>query len=116
MQNNMVSFFNNQILVMFNQQAQHIEQLLQQHMKMQHKEMYFPVPPPAFSNPMMPPYHSPMSQAPNTSVPPPFQNHVIFPSQHTQIQPIHMDQQNIFQTEPDSIEHEMDLGANTGDQ
>eukprot|EP00957_Ditylum_brightwellii_P027537 2081870-Ditylum_brightwellii.AAC.1 len=70
---------------MSNQKVQRIEQLLQQHMKMQYKGMHFPAPPPALPNPMMPPYHSPISQASNTAVPPPMRNHIKSPSQHTQI-------------------------------
>eukprot|EP00957_Ditylum_brightwellii_P061896 4697165-Ditylum_brightwellii.AAC.1 len=91
MQNVIVDVFDNPTLVMFNQQAQCIEQLLQQHMKMQYKRIHFPGPLTAVPNPTMLPFHSPISQAPNATAQDPLQNHAISPSQHTPIRPPHLE-------------------------
>eukprot|EP00957_Ditylum_brightwellii_P131732 10046750-Ditylum_brightwellii.AAC.1 len=64
----------------------------------------------------MPPFHLPISQVPTATAHAPLQNHEIYPSQHTPIRPPYLEQQHIFQTQPDSVEHKMDLRANTGDQ
>eukprot|EP00957_Ditylum_brightwellii_P148047 11272299-Ditylum_brightwellii.AAC.1 len=75
---------------------------------MQYKVMHFPDPP-AFPNSEMPPFHSPISKVLPVPAQAPQQNHTISPSQHTPIRLPHLDQHHIFQTQPDSIEHKMDL-------
>eukprot|EP00957_Ditylum_brightwellii_P165356 12590097-Ditylum_brightwellii.AAC.1 len=77
---------------------------------MQYNGMHFPALPPAS------PFHLPIFQVPPATAQALLQNHVISPSQHTPISPPHLEQQHTFQTQPDSVKHEMDLGADARDQ
>eukprot|EP00957_Ditylum_brightwellii_P165858 12627556-Ditylum_brightwellii.AAC.1 len=52
----------------------------------------------------------------NITAQPILQNHTISPSQNTPQRMPQMKQQQIFQIQPESIKHEMDLGANARDQ